>query len=243
MDSKSVVCDHRRTITAENHVNCALCNAFASHSDGHFALKDSSLGGMHQTFPQAIFQRLLAERRVLALSKGTQLSTSYMKVRKLLVDWLRGMRAKLGLSEGVLHVAVKYMDYILAQKDYHSSKYQLIALCCLTIAAKYDELDRNIPFPEDFTRQAKLPFRTAVLTECEMLLLKILDWQLKVATVYEVALCLLSQGVLFDDDLIVERGHKIPPREEHAALLTKTVKYMVSNSLRGTNSSSCFLRI
>ena len=230
MDSRKCTCEHKTKLTADERINCAMCNAFISRIDGHAAIKDQSLGGMHQIFPQMMFQRLLTERSVLKHSLQLYMSGTYDKVRTLLVDWLELMRGKLGLSESVLHLAVKYMDYILLQKEYSNSKYQLIALCCLAIAAKYDELDRNIPFPEDFTRLAKLPFRTFVLAECEMLLLKVLDWQLKVSTPYEVSHCLLSQGVLFDDDTIENKG--LAPQEAHAILLTRIVKHLVLDTLR-----------
>ncbi len=231
MNTNDCTCTHGQRVTADKHTNCALCNAFVSASDGHVAIKDSALGGMHQTFPHMVFQRLLEERTVLRLEKDQPLEPAYDRIRGMLVDWLSTMQEKLGLSERVLHVAVKYMDYILAHKDYPNSKYQLISLCSLMIAAKYDELDRNIPFPEDFTRQAKLPFRTNVLAECEMLLLKVLDWKLKVATGYEVVHCLLAQGVLFDDDRLI--GSDIPPKEEHARLLTHVAEFLILSTLRG----------
>ena len=233
MNSNLSSCSHPLKVTVDSHINCALCNAFISYIDGKIAIKDPALGGLHQTFPQTILQRLLAERKVLPM--GNTMAESYFKDRHLLVDWLNLMRAKLGISESTFHVAVRYMDYILAQKDYHQSKYQLIALSCLAIAAKYDELDQNIPFPEDFTRLSKLPFRSIVLADCEMLLLKILDWQLKVSTTYEIVHCLLSQGVLFDDDTFIweeETAESIFPGEKHAALLTRIVKYFVANSIR-----------
>jgi len=220
-------CSHSQKITSESQISCALCNCFISSNDGTCAIKDTSLGGLHQTYPHGIFTRLLDERKVLP--KDGIMAYSYMSVRTLLIDWLNIMKTRLGLSESTFHIAIRYMDFVLAQKDYHQSKYQLIALSCLTIAAKYDELDRKIPFPEDFSRLGRLPFRTIVLTECEMLLLKILDWQLKVSTTYDMVHCLLSQGVLFDDDML-SNGEK--PSLKHAAYLTKIAKHFVSDSVR-----------
>ena len=221
-------CEHSTQVALGNHKNCATCNAFISTSDGQAAIKDSSLGGMHTTYPAMILQRLCAETAVLSLDPARPISGAYASIRRMLVDWLGQVGRRLRLSERVLHLAVLYMDYILGQKDYAHSKYQLIGLSCLAIAAKFEELDRKIPYPEDYARVAKLAFRAPILKECEILLLKVLDWKLKVATAYDVVHCLLAQGVLFVDDLI----HTQVPREADAILLTAIAKFLVLDSLR-----------
>eukprot|EP00826_Nyctotherus_ovalis_P063528 TRINITY_DN9318_c0_g6_i1.p1 TRINITY_DN9318_c0_g6~~TRINITY_DN9318_c0_g6_i1.p1 ORF type:complete len:288 (+),score=86.75 TRINITY_DN9318_c0_g6_i1:192-1055(+) len=222
-------CNHTARVSSGSRLNCASCNAFISILDGKAAIKDPRLGGLHQTFPTAIFDRLLKETNVLPPSK--KIPKSYLRYRLLLIDWLKITKSRLRLSDCTFHIAVKYMDYILSSKEYHQSKYQLIALTCLILAAKYDELDIKIPFPEDFSRIAKLPFHNYVIAQCEMLLLNILDWKLKIATAYTVTRCLLSQGVLFDTDKLPT---SITPRQEHAVLLTRAVDFLVEHSLRST---------
>lgn len=227
MNSNICSCNHSVKVVSGSRLNCASCNVFISSLDGKPAIKDPSLEGLHQTYPAIIFSSLLAESNVLPSKQ--KIPSLYLSYRTLLVDWLKIMKKKLCLSDGTFHIAVKYMDYILSQKEYHQSKYQLIALSCLVLAAKYEELDMNIPFPEDFARIAKLPFHNFVIAQCEMLILEILNWKLKVSTTYSITHCLLSQGVLFDTDRI-SQGRSLP-RQEHAALLTRVVESFVDHCI------------
>lgn len=227
MNSNSSLCSHTTKVSSGSRLNCALCNAFISVLDGKAAIKDPHLGGLHQIFPATIFDRLLAESNVLPVNK--RMPRLYLEHRGLLVDWLKIMKSRFRLSDNTFHIAIKYMDHILSLKEYHQSKYQLIALTCLILASKYDELDVNIPFPEDFARIAKLPFHNYVIAQCEMLVLDILNWKLKVSTTYSIGNCLLSQGVLFDNDNIDDA-----PKIERAALITKVVEFLIEHSLRST---------
>jgi hypothetical protein len=196
--------------------------------DGKAAIKDPHLGGLHQTFPATVYDRLLAESNILPM--GKKIPKSYLRYRVLLINWLKIMKSRFRLADSTFHIAVKYMDFVLSQKEYHHSKYQLIALTCLILAAKYDELDMNIPFPEDFARIAKLPFHNYVIAQCEMLILDLLNWKLKVSTSYSIGHCLLAQGVLFDADRISKE--KLPPKPEHAALITKVADFLIEHSIR-----------
>lgn len=230
MNSK--VCSHNAKVNTGSRVNCALCNVFISAVDGKPAIKDPTLGGLHQTYPATIYNNLLSDSTVLTLKRP--IPPLYVSFRLMLIDWIKTLKNRFRLSDSTFHIAIKYMDYILSQKEYHNSKYQLIGLSCLILAAKYDELDMNIPFPEDFARIARLPYRNYVIPQCETLLLEMLDWNLKISTVYSIGRCLLSQGVLFDDDRL-DKQHTVP-NEEYARLLTKMVESLIDSSIRGINS-------
>lgn len=82
--------------------------------------------------------------------------------------------------------------------------YQL-AISCLQIAAKYDELDCTIPFTNDFMRIAsskQVTVKIEAMRDCEKQVLHLLDWHLKVTTTFAVVELLLCQGVLHSTDKI-----------------------------------------
>lgn len=103
-----------------------------------------------------------------------------------MVIFLRETGERLMLSNTTIHIAVAYTDYLLSKQEIFSNqKYYLIALISLMLAAKYDELDKNIPPIQDYIRAANSKIDNLTVEEikdCEVLCLKILDWNLKIVT-------------------------------------------------------------
>lgn len=95
------------------------------------------------------------------------------------------------------------MDYLLSKYGSQRERYYMIATTCLELAAKYDELDRNIPSAQEFLRaaSAKLPLsKIEDLKECEIVCLRYLEWNLRVITPLIFVEVLLTQGVLHSSD-------------------------------------------
>ncbi len=92
------------------------------------------------------------------------------------------------------------MDYVLSKTEIASKMYPVVALTCLIIAAKYDELDRNIPPYDDYIKASSLEVAKENLIECEMHLLQQLSWNLRVVTPLIFLQLLLTQGVIFSND-------------------------------------------
>lgn len=108
-------------------------------------------------------------------------------------------------SNTTVHIAVAYMDYVMSKHDSSIESHYLIAITCLVLAAKYDELDKNIPPVQDYIKAAysKLPCTNIEsVKECEVMCLKILDWNLRIVTPLNFIEILLTQGVLFSEDLV-----------------------------------------
>jgi len=126
---------------------------------------------------------------------------------------VREVGGKLMLSNPTIHIAVAYMDYVLSKHDFPRHKLPLIAVTCLSLAAKYDELDKNIPPIQEYIRASgsKLPAtRVDDLKECEVNVLRILAWNLRIITPLVFVETLLTQGVLHSTDLI-EAHDRVSP--------------------------------
>ncbi len=122
-----------------------------------------------------------------------------------MVDWIREVGGKLLLSKAIIHIGVAYMDYVLGKQDMPRHKLCLVAVTCLYLAAKYDELDRNIPSLRDLLKASASKLsaaRPGDIKECEMGLLRILGWNLRIITPLVFAEVLLTQGVIHKTDTV-----------------------------------------
>ena len=55
-------------------------------------------------------------------------------------------------NNSVIHLAITYIDIVLSQNQIPKSELKSIALSCLSIASKFDELDTEIPLAKEFIR-------------------------------------------------------------------------------------------
>ena len=118
-------------------------------------------------------------------------------------------------SQLTIHLAVNYMDRFLATKNklypdiqgnrikisvFRDHSLDAVAMTCLLLASKFDEIDDNIPLISEFTRAhsivkdrleaefagKKSKLRTDLsykdMTKCELTLLNILKWNLNTLT-------------------------------------------------------------
>ena len=81
--------------------------------------------------------------------------------KKVLIDWIFEVGEKFQLSNLIIHIAIAYLEraYQLGIQKATSSSLdshlRSLALTCLLLAAKYDELDDKIPFINDMARVVK----------------------------------------------------------------------------------------
>jgi hypothetical protein len=95
------------------------------------------------------------------------------------------------------------MDQILNTfeiKGIKPDKFPLVSVACLIVAAKYYELDRHIPFIEDYSRLSKARLSVPSLKEYERHILNWLNWDLS-ATPPSIYVQMISlQGLSREDD-------------------------------------------
>lgn len=62
------------------------------------------------------------------------------KMRAIIISWLGEVHTKFQLSQSTLFLAVNYLDRYLAEKQIKRTKLQLLAVTCLFLACKYEEI-------------------------------------------------------------------------------------------------------
>lgn len=72
-------------------------------------------------------------------------TAKYLEYRRVLVDWMCDAGEWFRLTNSTMHVAVGYLDRILQQVPVAKNRLQLVAMCCIIIAGKYEEAEENVP--------------------------------------------------------------------------------------------------
>lgn len=61
-------------------------------------------------------------------------------MREILINWLIRLQVQLKLHQKTLYLAIQLVDKYCYQQSILKSRYQLLGLACMFIAAKYEEL-------------------------------------------------------------------------------------------------------
>jgi hypothetical protein len=196
-------CYHLHQIPYNQYLNCTLCGTILSSPDPStkldFAIiKDNVYNSRADISPAQLYASMLKEQNVLRCYNP---SAKYVADRKELIYWLRGVNSQLHLSRATLHIAITYMDFIFGREKFVISEKYLVALTCLLLAAKYDELDKNIPSLSKFLYAAKIQsIRNSSVKKCEAKILNELSWNLRIITPLNFLELLLTQGVIHESD-------------------------------------------
>jgi len=226
-------CTHQEHIIYRKYNNCIDCGVVLDGSC--FPIKDNTYDTYSDVSVSKLYLNMLKDQQSFRLQNTM---TIYIEHRSFLISWLKELNDQLHLSKLNLHIAVFYMDYALGQFSFARCRFELIALTCLILAVKYNEVDHKIPFLNDFLRVARtnLPLsRMGELKKCETEILKLFNWNLKVVTSLNFAELLLVQGVVDSSDLTLEHT---APTIETAKMITKYTLEFIDKSLECT--FNCF---
>ena len=75
-----------------------------------------------------------------------------------------------------------YLDRVLQLVAVAKNRLQLVAMCCLTIAAKYEEAEEHVPSLAGLNDLVTVPYLPEVAHQTEVLVLERLGWTLSVVT-------------------------------------------------------------
>jgi cyclin B len=104
------------------------------------------------------------------------------RMRHILVDWLVDVHRKFRLLTSTLFLGLNLLDRYLAKCNLHRSQLQLVGCVCMWTASKYHEI--YAPEMEDFVYISDNAFTSADMIATETSLLKALEFNLTVPTVY-----------------------------------------------------------
>jgi hypothetical protein len=108
----------------------------------------------------------------------------------LLVDWICECGDAHRLASSTSHVAVGLMDKVLQMLEVKRDRYQMVALTCLIVAAKYEEKEESVPSMRRLCEyvEKRQGARAAqmcsadIVHNMEVLLLSTLGWKVTIVT-------------------------------------------------------------
>ena len=138
-----------------------------------------------------------------------------MNVRRKIVGWMATVGEKLHMRFTTIHVAINYLDRIFTQKKPSEDKWQILAICCLQIATKYEEAEENVPALENLKKYTGAKFLTvANVQKFEIEALDSLEWSLTTIVPMHFIEYFLECGLLFYGDQVHDK--LIPPDQPKA---------------------------
>jgi hypothetical protein len=153
----------------------------------------------------------------------------YQKYRNIIVDWMAEVCEEYNLPSVICHLSVRYLDEILGREDVAKSKLQLVALCCILVAAKYREPEDNIPSVDELNECSDRAYTVHLITKMEMLVLKALKWKMGLPTAQDFVMYFSKKSLVFPTDRMKSTGKRATNKEQ--ALLLKYVKFFSELSL------------
>ena len=142
-------------------------------------------------------------------------SASYLPYRRYLVDWMSDVGEQCRLHTSTVHVSILFLDKIFRSNDIPRSQWRLLATACISVAAKYEEAEKNcppIPYLLQLTSLKQRGHTSLSFREAEAEVLRFLGWRLRAIPPIHFIGYFLAKGTTFVDDTWQNRDliEKIP---------------------------------
>eukprot|EP01035_Chromulina_nebulosa_P018202 gene18202-23864_t len=129
---------------------------------------------------------------------------TYLKYRKVVIEWMIDVCEYFSLDPTTIHAAVAYLDRLQPNDRYTRYEWQMLAISCILLSAKYNECEENVPDRvtlEDITQQ---PISNATILNYEVFALKNLSWKLNARTAMSFLSCYMTLGLLDGTEICPE---------------------------------------
>jgi hypothetical protein len=94
-----------------------------------------------------------------------------------------------------IHMSIAYLDRILGAQAVAKNRLQLVALCCMLTAAKYEELEDCVPTLDELNECCNGAYTSAMIKDMEVNVLTALQWHLGVTTPFHFLSFFLHEGI------------------------------------------------
>lgn len=149
-------------------------------------------------------------------------NAKYHAHRHLFVDWMSDTGETHNFQFITVHMGVRYFDRLLGQINVEKNKLQLIGLCCLWVAAKFQEREFSLPDLRQLLDTLNPSVNRALYFDMELQILKYLQWDLAVVTPYHFLVHYLQEGVVYAGDLV--KG--VPATSNTCETVKRTVDFL-----------------
>ncbi|KAG8240445.1 hypothetical protein J437_LFUL003159, partial [Ladona fulva] len=111
------------------------------------------------------------------------------EVRPVLISWVCKVAEELKLRNCTFHLAVYVLDIFMDNHEIATPQLKLLAIVCLLLAAKFEELDSNVPKISSLQSKLESNYEATDFITIEIVILNFLDWNLAYPTVAHFIEC------------------------------------------------------
>ena len=145
----------------------------------------------------------------------------YMRAK--VTDWMREAGSELGLRRQTIHAAISLLDrYLEKIKNFKKEELQLLALGCLLIASKFEEVEA--PSLRNFSYMSNFAFSVEEIMKMEQTVCKELSWKLMTPTYNTIFGAISEEWDYFLESCMTTPGFQIEPN------LKRTIKRLYQTS-------------
>lgn len=188
------------------------------------------------------------EREVKLLS----CKANVLELRRSAVDFVAVMSEKTNVSKSSQHLAIALYDQFIDNTKVICSEVQLVLICCLTVACKFQETEDRVPTLKSLNSLASIEILSKEYMKMEQKILRKLDWKICIPTSHDFK-DYYMKAILIQSDLqhiYLQSSSK----EDAYKLLDKFMNYFLEVSLQNsefiklhksmvTASCACALRV
>jgi len=106
----------------------------------------------------------------------------YQQCRHAVVDWVSQVGEVCGLRNLTIHAAIGFVDMLLDITPIDTSRIQLVAMACILIAAKMEELEDKVPRVHTLTSLSGNIFSREQVLKMESWILNAFKWEVNIIT-------------------------------------------------------------
>jgi len=103
---------------------------------------------------------------------------TYLKYRKVVGEWMVDVCEYFTLHQTTTHAAICYLDRLQPNEKFSRFEWQMLAICCILIASKYNESEEHVPDLSTLEEITQQTIANETVLNYELWALKRMGWKL-----------------------------------------------------------------
>ena len=109
-------------------------------------------------------------------------------------EWIIDVCEYFNLHISTVHAAISYLDRLQPSEKFTRPQWQMLAICCILIASKYNECEEHVPDFSTLEEITQQPMSNETVLSFELWALKKMAWQITTRTTISFLTCYLMSA-------------------------------------------------
>jgi hypothetical protein len=155
--------------------------------------------GRNQAQMAVILENMVKEQ---VEHKYDSFGPAYQQYRNAVCLWIVDVCRYFQLHLSTTHTAIAYLDRLQPDESFSRLEWQMLAITCVVIAAKFSEREEDVPSLETLEEITQQQISTSVILNYELWALRKLSWEMNAYTPHAFVTCYMAMGVVFVGDVV-----------------------------------------